>query len=250
MTHDEESVHRSGAELAARSDREELFAGVPLPPDQLLDNLGLFANRQWVGRMLFMHDLYRRIVEVHGVVFEFGTRWGQNLALWANLRGIYEPYNHTRRIVGFDTFEGFVGIDEKDGAAAGSGVGSYDVSAGYEEYLERLLTYHEAESPIAHIKKFELVKGDATKTVREYLDAHPETVVALAYFDMDLYEPTKACLEAIRPHLTRGSVIGFDEAAYADWPGETIAIQEVLGIPNIRLQRSPLTSVPSFAVIE
>ena len=38
---------------------------------------------------------------------EFGVRWGQNLITLNNLRGIYEPFNHSRKIIGFDTFEGF-----------------------------------------------------------------------------------------------------------------------------------------------
>ena len=54
------------------------------------------------------HELYQKILNVHGVVIEFGTRWGQNLALFESFRGMYEPYNHFRKIIGFDTFEGFL----------------------------------------------------------------------------------------------------------------------------------------------
>ncbi len=111
-----------------------------------------------------------------------------------------------------------------------------------------MLEYHEQESPIAHIKKHQLVKGDASKTVPDYLDAHPETIVALAYFDFDIYEPTKACLERIIPHLTKGSVLAFDELNYATFPGETVALREVLGTNALRLRRSPFSGYQSFAV--
>ena len=57
----------------------------------------------------------------------------------------------------------------------------------------------------------ELVKGDAPEGLRKYLDAHPETIVAFAYFDMDLYEPTRECLEILKDYTTKGTVIGFDE---------------------------------------
>jgi len=60
-----------------------------------------------------------------------------------------------------------------------------------------VLYYHENESLIPHIKKFQLIKGDATVKLREYLDDNPQIIIALAYFDMDLYEPTKKCLETI-----------------------------------------------------
>jgi hypothetical protein len=74
--------------------------------------------------------------------------------------------------------------------------------------------------------------------------------VALAYFDMEVYEPTKKCFEAIRSHLTKGSVIGFDELNLHDLPGETQALKEVLGLDRYRIQRSPHGSVASYLVVE
>jgi hypothetical protein len=38
--------------------------------------------------------------------------------------------------------------------------GDFAVTKGYENYLEQILAYNENESPLGHIKKFELVKGD------------------------------------------------------------------------------------------
>lgn len=64
-----------------------------------------------------------------------------------------------------------------------------------------------------------MVKGDATVTIKKYLKDNPETIIAFAYFDFDIYEPTKVCLEAILPHLTKGAVIGFDEINFHDYPG-------------------------------
>src|SRR5688572_29359189 len=161
----------------------------PLPDGEFLHNLGLFVSRQTMSRLLFMYDLYRMIVPVHGIVCEFGVRWGQNLALFMAFRGMLEPYNYNRTLVGFDTWDGFPCVDPKDGGRVMQG--DYGVTIGYLPYLETLLSLHEAESPIAHERKFELVQGDATKTFPQFLDRNPHTVVALAYFDFDLYEPTK-----------------------------------------------------------
>lgn len=216
----------------------------------MLTNLGLFMNRQSLSRLMFMNDLYTRIVPVHGVVMEFGVRWGQNLALFSSFRGMYEPYNYNRKIVGFDTFSGFPSVATQDGKAAGVQAGAYAVTQDYEEYLESVLDYHEKESPLGHIKKHELVKGDATVTLARYLEQHPETIIALAYFDFDIYEPTKKCLEMILPHLTKGSVIGFDELNWPDFPGETLALKEVLGLDRYAIRRSSLNPSPSYIVIE
>jgi hypothetical protein len=94
------------------------------------------------------------------------------------------------------------------------------------------------------------VQGDATITLPAYLKAHPETLVALAYFDFDLYAPTKACLEAILPHLTKGSVLAFDELNCREFPGETIAVREVLGLAKYAIRRDPSNSLVSYLVIE
>lgn len=83
-----------------------------------------------------------------------------------------------------------------------------------------------------------------------YFTAHPEAIVALAYFDFDLYEPTKACLEAIRPRLTKGSVLVFDELNDPDSPGETTALMEVFGLNAVRLKRFRYASRVSFFVLE
>ena len=244
------SQYVSSSERSARDEIEQLLRDTPLPPRELLENLGLYINRQLLTRMLFMDELYRQALSVHGVVMEFGCRWGQNLALFSSLRGMYEPYNHTRRIIGFDTFEGFVGVNAKDGEHPAAAAGGYGVSAAYEDYLERILAYHEQESPLSQMRKFELLKGDVGETLPAYLERHPETIVALAYFDMDLYEPTKAALEAIRGLITRGTVIAFDELGYADWPGETLALKEVFGLDRFRIVRSPANSVPSYVVVD
>jgi hypothetical protein len=82
-----------------------------------------------------MHELYLKIVPVHGVIMDFGTRWGQNLALFSSFRGIYEPYNYNRKLVGFDTFSGFPSHAPQDGSDAAIQPGAYGVTPGYESSI-------------------------------------------------------------------------------------------------------------------
>lgn len=222
----------------------------PIPEDELFNHFSLFIRRQQLGKMLFIDYLYRQILDVHGIVAEFGVRWGRNLALFESLRGIYEPFNYNRKIIGFDTWSGFPSVHKKDGTADISTKGAVGVTPRYEEYLTQILDYHEQESPVAHIKKYELIKGDASKESKRYFREHPETIIALAYFDLDIYEPTKACLEALKPHLTKGSIIGFDELNASDHPGETIALREALGLGSYHIKRSPHGTAQSYLVIE
>jgi hypothetical protein len=221
----------------------------PIPPEELMNNLPLFQDRRLIARILFIAEMYQQILKVHGNIFEFGVRYGPNLALFTSLRGIYEPLNPNRRVVGFDTFGGFPKTHPRHDLARFK-AGDYAVTKNYEAYLEKLLSLHESMAPIENQKKFELVKGDATKTLKKYLANHPETIVSLAYFDLDLYEPTKVCLEAILPYLTKGAVIGFDEINMPDWPGETVALREVLGTGKFRLVHSPYRAAAAYLVYE
>jgi len=244
--------HHSSEDV--RSVRErffKLFKDCPIPDNELLSNLGLFLRRQCLSRILFMNDLYKKIVNVPGIVVEFGVRWGQTLVLFESFRGLYEPFNQGRKIVGFDTFEGFPSIDSKDGKASIALEGAFSVTEKYEEYLMQVLDYHEQEAPMSHIKKYELIKGDAVVEIDNYLKEYPETIIALAYFDFDLYLPTKKCLEAIKGYLTKGSIIGFDELHLHEFPGETLALKEVFGLDKYKLIRSPYSAAyQAYMVIE
>ena len=240
-------VRASDSEIARREWLIQLFRDCPIPDTEILANLGLFLNGPALSRILFMVELYQEIVDVHGSIIEFGPRWGQNLALWTELRGFYEPYNHGRKIIAFDTFDGLRSVSIMDGEHTVEG--EYTTTEGYEKYLASVLRCHEAMNPVSHIPKFELVMGDACDEFPAYLEAHPELIVALAYFDFDIYHPTKACLGLLIDRMPAGAVIGFDQLNRSDFPGETLAVREVLGIRELRLQRTRHSRDTCFAVM-
>jgi len=226
------------------------YLSSPIPNSEKLNNIGLYLKRQDLTKVLFMNDIYNHILNVHGVIMEFGVRWGPNLVTLNNLRGIYEPFNYSRKIIGFDTFSGFPNVDEKDGNHSIIEKGAFSVTDNYQDYLDNILLYHESECPLSHIKKNRTVKGDASIELEKYLKEHPETIIAFAYFDFDIYEPTKKCLELIKPYLTKGSVVGFDELNDPQFPGETIAVRETLGLNNVRIQRSKFSGIQSYFIVE
>jgi hypothetical protein len=206
----------------------------------------LTLRRQSISRILYYDDLYKKILDVPGVICEFGVQWGTTLAQLMAFRGVYEPYNHSRKIYGFDTFEGFSVIDEKDHGF--SQLGDYSVNLGHIALLEEILTIHESYSPLSHIKKFDLIKGDASLTVGPWLAENPHAIISMAIFDMDVYKPTRDVLELILPRLTKGSLLVFDELNAETFPGETRAVDEVLGLNNIRLRRNSNQPCCAWAV--
>ncbi len=246
-----QELYRSPVEDQIRTSFVQHFRKCPIPETDILQNLGLFLSSKNLSRILFMDHIYKQILDVHGVVMEFGTRWGQNASLFCALRGIYEPFNRHRRIIAFDTFKGFPQIGKEDNRECVLiKEGSLACSDKYEEYLEKVLEYQEHDNPMGHIKKFDVRVGDASVEIYNYLDEHPETIIALAFFDMDIYDPTKKCLEAIKPHLVKGSVLAFDELNDTDCPGETVALKEVFDLNDVRLKRFPYTSRVSYFVMD
>ncbi len=201
-----------------------------------------------LARVIYYHNLYKEIINVPGVICEFGLQWGATLAELINLRTIYEPFNQSRTIYGFDTFEGFPTVSAEDGGF--SKKGDYSSQDNYETTLDRILELHESFAPNGHIKKFGLIKGAASKTIDDWLKQNPHAIISMAIFDMDLYEPTKVVLQKILPRLTKGSLLVFDELNCAMFPGETSTLSEVLGFNKLRLRRTPLQPYCAWAVYE
>ena len=107
-------------------------------------NMQLTATmrRHTLSRILYYNELYQKVLDTPGVVCEFGVHWGATTSLLINLRGIYEPYNFSRKIIGFDTFSGFPELDAKDGGFTSTGDYS-SVKKHYEE-LNDLQTFMKA----------------------------------------------------------------------------------------------------------
>ncbi|MBF0169139.1 MAG: crotonobetainyl-CoA--carnitine CoA-transferase [Alphaproteobacteria bacterium] len=243
-------VYTSGEEKKAEKRFFEMLSKSPVPDDEILFNLGLFLTSRTLSRILFFNEIYKKIVHTHGVAIEFGARWGQTVSVLAALRGIYEPFNRHRKILAFDSFSGLKGVAPQDGDKHRCKDGSYDVPEGYEKYLQEILGLQEALNPVSHVRKHEVIAGDVCETFPAYLERHPETMVSLAIFDLDIYSPTKAMLEAVKPRLFKGSVLVFDELCDEVFPGETTALIETFGLNGLRIERMPMTARLSYAVIE
>ena len=215
-----------------------------------IDAFPKYATRQSIANFLTKYELFRQILNVNGSIIEAGVLYGGGTLAWAKLSSILEPVNHTRKIIGFDTFEGFPSIDEKDSKGTDGSlieVGALKGST-YDSVLEAVSIYDE-NRPLNHIPKVELVRGDIAKTAPNYVIENPHLVVSMLYLDVDLYEPTKIMLDTFLPKMPKGAIIVFDELNAKMFPGETVAVNEVIGIRNLEIKRFPFHSYVSYAVI-
>jgi hypothetical protein len=139
--------------------------------------------------------------------------------------------------LGFDTFSGFPRMAAEDAESSSSFASEGGLAAdGYED-IRTAVKIFDMVRYYSHIPKIEVIRGDATETIPEYLKTHPHTVVSLLYLDFDIYEPTKLALEFLLPRIPKGGVIGFDEVNLETWPGETRALMEAVGVQHLRLER-------------
>src|SRR4051812_12521531 len=199
-------VYRTNKEVSASERMSEIFAANPEQLSIKLENFPKYVRRVQLKRFLALYEIYKKILPVKGSIVELGVFRGFGLMSWAKLSAILEPENLTRRIYGFDTFDGFPSIDGKDCSGAGRAELGELRSNSYDEILG-LISEYDKDRYLGHIPKVELVKGDVTKTVPGFLVQHPHLVVSLLYLDLDLFEPTKAALEAFVPRMPRGSII-------------------------------------------
>ncbi len=240
----------SAVEEVARGNLLKLFADSPIPAEERITQLFLYMRKQDIARLLMLNELFEKILPVQGNILDFGTRWGRNMVIFQALSAIYEPYNHGRKIIGFDSFEGFPAVHELDGKDSIVKEGAYATTPNYDDHLQQVLSAQGVQNPLSHIARTELRKGDASVTVTEYFKANPESSVALAYFDFDIYLPTKACLEAIKDRVTKGSIIAFDELNSHSFPGETQALKEVFGFDAYPIRRSKFSSIQAYIEIQ
>lgn len=215
-----------------------------------LQNFCKYVPTQDIRKFICRYELFNRILPVHGSIVECGVLYGGGLMTWAQLSEVFEPLNHLRNIIGFDTFAGFVSVSEKDqtGHAAQARTGGLAINA-YEDLLKSIEMYNQNRF-LNHIEKVRLVKGDVAETLPAYLEANPHFVVSLLWLDFDIFEPTAIALRYLVQRIPKGGIIAFDELNHEMWPGETIAVMEEIGINNLRIQRFPFGSTMSYAVME
>lgn len=215
-----------------------------------LRNFAKYVPRQALAAFLAKHEMYQRILGTHGNIIECGVYLGGGLMTWAQLSAIFEPINHNRRVVGFDTFEGFPSLDAKDGSPGLGYARAGGLHSGAKADIEECISLYDLNRPVGHIERVELVSGDAVETIPAYVESNQHLVVALLYLDFDLYEPTKIALEQFLPRMPRGAILAFDELNQKHWPGETAAVLETVGIRALRIERFPFTPQLSFAVLD
>lgn len=220
-------------QVAARRELFALMHNYPATEEELERSLGLFLRGSLLARILATFEVYQRLVEIPGAIMDIGTWRGQTAVLCENFRAILEPLNFQRRIHAFDTFTGYAGFGENDPRDKKLySDGTYSLSSDYAGLLSHLLKLHERNNAMGHVNgKHRVWEGDCRETLATFEKECPGEMIALAWFDLNVYEPTKEAFEIILSRLVPGGIVAFWQLTRGGQvPTEGMHyVQEVLG---------------------
>jgi hypothetical protein len=206
-----------------------------------------FSNRVGVQSLITRYELYKLILNIPGDIIECGVYKGNSFAFLAHLSVILEPFSINRRLIGFDTFEGFSSIDKKKDPSNISQKNFSDTSI---DITSKCLGAIDIVRPVNKIPRFNLIKGDILTTIPKFVKENPWMSCAMLILDTDLYAPTKIALEYVLPLMPKGAVIVFDEYNYQNFPGETQAINEFFKLNTLRVRKMSYESCSAYTIIE
>lgn len=215
---------------------DSLFDESPCPTAHKLSNFPKYVRRQDISRFLCRYEIFKRQLNIKGSIVECGVHHGGGTMTWAQISATLEPYNYHRKIIGFDTFQGFPSVANQDGSGEHARVGAF--REGYDTHAElsRAISEFDGNRFIHQKQKVELVKGDANETIPAYLAANKHLLISLLYLDFDIYQPTVSALAHLLPRIPKGGIVAFDEVNNPDWPGETLALLEKMELRKHKLE--------------
>ena len=166
-----------------------------------------------------------------GVVFK-----GASFIRFCTFREVLEsPYS--RKIIGFDAFGKF---PQQENVEDQSFVEKFEGTAGQG------ISIHELEEVLAHKKfqNYELIQGDITQTIPDYVANHPELKISLLHIDVDVYQPSVTILNHLFDRVVSGGLLVFDD--FATVSGETKAIDEFFVGKDSIIEKLSLSHIPSY----
>lgn len=218
-----------------------------------LDLFTVYCSRRSFLRFLAHYEIFKMTIDLPGHILECGVYYGKSFFTWHKFCEILIPTATHKKVIGFDTFEGFPDIGEKDGVVdpeIQKHVGGLDSSDFFAEF-EKLLDLMNKDC-VLDSKRSYIIKGDIRVTFPEWLQDNPEARFSLVNLDLDLYEPTLLILEKAWDRLVLGGILILDEYATSKWEGETKAWDDFANTRGIStpVHKFPWSNSPGGYIVK
>jgi hypothetical protein len=178
---------------------------------ELITNYGLFSGDTNLFKTLAIYDILKQTSKVKGDIIELGIHKGNTSLL---IKKILSVFKINKKLYLLDHFKGLIHYNKEDTKLSEKFKGKF---VGKKYQIEAFLNFF-------NFKNFKIINKDATTLKPGFFK---KKKFSLAYFDMDLYEPTLRALEAIDKNISVGGLIVFDEGHKKLW-SERFAIQDFL----------------------
>lgn len=202
----------------------------------------LTAATQRIAKFSAHLELFKRALKVDGDIVECGVFKGASLSRFVKFRSVFEG-SCARKIIAFDIFGDFPEQPTHDldtakrlefiKEAGSESIEMEDLKA----IFERLGLY----------KNIQLIKGNILETVPKYKIKNESSKIAMLHIDVDLYEPTKVCLDMLYPLVVNNGIVILDD--YNKFPGATKAIDDFFKGRDIRIKQLPYSDRVSYVEV-
>lgn len=213
---------------------------IPLPDDiwDIENSFYLRSDATRIAKLLAQYEIYKKIIELPGAIIECGVFKGASFSRLASFRRALES-EESREMIGLDAFGCFPRV-EGVSSADRAFIEDFERTAGVG-MSDRVLT--ELLVAKGH-RNFSLIAGDVMTTVPALLANRPELRVALLHLDLDVYGPTRLCLDMLVDRMVPGGIVVFDDFNAVE--GATRAAEELCAERDLAIQKLSFYNVPSY----
>ncbi len=189
----------------------------------------VYTKRILMTRFLAHYELFKMTENLPGSIVELGVSRGVSFFAFHKFLEIFSPTDTSKKVYGFDSFEGLSDFSDEDGRSASDiindkkngGWSARDV----EGEIFELCALFNSDNILAR-ERSRLIKGRVQETLEPFLSETPGLRINLLHFDLDLYDPTIYTLEKLWDLVVPGGVVVFDEYGLPPWGGEATAFDK------------------------
>ena len=188
----------------------------------------VYTKRVSLTRFLAHYELFKMTIDLPGSIVELGVSRGVSFFSFHKFLEIFLPTDTSKKVYGFDSFEGLSDLSEMDGLSLHDDARNDKKEGGWsakevEGEIFELNRLFNSDNILAR-ERSRLIKGRVQDTLDDFLKDTPGLRINLLHFDLDLYEPTLFTLEKLWDLVVPGGVIVFDEYGLPPWGGGSKSI--------------------------
>jgi hypothetical protein len=200
------------------------------------------SDRKLFGKLASKLDFIGMTKSIPGDIVELGVFKGSGMMGW--LKALEATSINHKNVVGFDFFDMQDAV-ESIGTSDQGVMQSLFEDRGFDPYgYEGILAKTLQD---ARYFNFDLIKGDVTKTLGEYLDSNPGFRVSIANFDLDVEEPTEICLDLLWDRVVPGGILIFDEYGINEWT-ESNAVDRFIKKHHLKLHSTKYFAPSAYVI--